>query len=122
MTSVGTQEVVQANPATRIAWLVLNIWPSHLGLPLLIGTILLAKSIRRHATFINLCVTWIIVGISSSLLYVVLERSLLFLLALIFEFQLVCWLSDGPRTPKDVVSRTSISSLWPTWHVCVQFY
>ncbi|KAL5487907.1 hypothetical protein ACEPAI_6015 [Sanghuangporus weigelae] len=63
-----TQEVVQGNSATLIAWLVLNVWPSHLGLPLLIITILVAKNIRRHATFINLCVTWIIVGLSSSLL------------------------------------------------------
>ena len=62
------EQVVQGDSATRIAWLVLNIWPSHLGLPLLIITILIAKNIRRHATFINLCVTWIIVGISSSLL------------------------------------------------------
>lgn len=64
-----TQQVVQGNSAALIAWLFLNIWPSHLGLPLLILTILFAKNIRRHATFINLCVTWIIVGLSSSLLY-----------------------------------------------------
>ncbi|KAL5527524.1 hypothetical protein ACEPAG_6325 [Sanghuangporus baumii] len=61
-------QVVQGNSATLVAWLVLNIWPSHIGLPLLIITILAAKNIRRHATFINLCVTWIIVGLSSSLL------------------------------------------------------
>ncbi|EJD01299.1 uncharacterized protein FOMMEDRAFT_135535 [Fomitiporia mediterranea MF3/22] len=67
-TNPETKQVVQANAAARIAWLVLNIWPSHLGLPLLIGTIFLAKNIKRHATFINLCVTWIIVGVSSSLL------------------------------------------------------
>ncbi|KAI5124754.1 hypothetical protein M0805_005388 [Coniferiporia weirii] len=63
-----TKEAVQANQAARIAWLVLNIWPSHLGLPVLIATILLAKHIRRHATFVNMCITWMIVGFSSSLL------------------------------------------------------
>ncbi|KAH8118481.1 hypothetical protein DFH11DRAFT_675552 [Phellopilus nigrolimitatus] len=64
----GAQQVVEANQAARIAWLVLNIWPSHLGLPLLIATILLTRNIRRHATFINMCITWMIVGFSSTLL------------------------------------------------------
>jgi len=61
-------EIVKANHAELVAWLVLNVWPSHLGLPLLVATILLARNIRRHATFINMCITWMIVGFSSSLL------------------------------------------------------
>ena len=68
MTPVSQTEVVKANHATLIAWLVLNVWPSHLGLPLLISTLLLARNIRRHATFVNMCITWMIVGFSSSLL------------------------------------------------------
>jgi len=63
-----TKEVVKANQAELVAWLIMNVWPSHLGLPLLISTILLARHIRRHATFINLCITWMVVGFSSSLL------------------------------------------------------
>ncbi|OCB87475.1 hypothetical protein A7U60_g5380 [Sanghuangporus baumii] len=73
-----TRQVVQGNSATLIAWLVLNIWSSHLGLPFLIITISIAKNIRRHATFINLCVTWIIVGLSSSLLTSVSAFALVF--------------------------------------------
>ncbi|KLO16369.1 hypothetical protein SCHPADRAFT_823375, partial [Schizopora paradoxa] len=61
-------EVVKASHSELVAWLVLNVWPSHLGLPLLVATILLARNIRRHATFINMIVTWMIVGFSSSLL------------------------------------------------------
>jgi hypothetical protein len=64
----GPEVAVKASKAELIAWLVLNVWPSHMGLPLLISTILLAKNIRRHATFVNMCVTWMIVGFSSSLL------------------------------------------------------
>ncbi|PAV21144.1 40S ribosomal S7 [Pyrrhoderma noxium] len=68
-TSIDTADrAVIANNKLLTAWLVLNVWPSHLGLPLLIGTILLAKNIRRHATFINLCITWMIIGFSSSIL------------------------------------------------------
>ncbi|TDL29806.1 hypothetical protein BD410DRAFT_780299 [Rickenella mellea] len=60
--------MVKANHATLVAWLTLNVWPSHIGLPVLVSVILLSRTIRRHATFINMCITWIIVGLSSSLL------------------------------------------------------
>ena len=66
MTSADS--IVHATHAELVAWVVMNVWPSHLGLPLLISTILLSKNINRHATFINMCITWMIVGFSSSLL------------------------------------------------------
>lgn len=37
-------------------------------LPILVATFILAKSVKRHPTVINVCVTWIISGIVSSLL------------------------------------------------------
>jgi len=44
------------------------MWPSHLGLPVLLGIVLFSKRVNRHPTFVNLCVAFIITGLSSSLL------------------------------------------------------
>lgn len=64
---VGTSPV-RGTQGEFIAWMVLNIWPSHIGLPILIAAIFLSKKVKRHPTLINLCCTWILVGVSSSLL------------------------------------------------------
>jgi hypothetical protein len=37
-------------------------------LPVLIATFLLSKTVKRHPTVVNVCMTWIISGITSSLL------------------------------------------------------
>jgi len=66
--SMYSGTAVKANHAELVAWLVLNVWPSHLGLPVLVCTILLSRKIHRHVTFINMCITWMIIGFSSSLL------------------------------------------------------
>jgi len=60
--------IVKGTHSQLIAFLVLNIWPSHFGIPVLLAIILLSKKIQRHPTFLNLCITFIIEGISSSLL------------------------------------------------------
>ncbi|KAJ3569348.1 hypothetical protein NP233_g5108 [Leucocoprinus birnbaumii] len=64
----STVNIVRGTHEQLIAFLVLNVWPSHFGLPLLLAVVIFSKSIRRHVTFINLCVAFIIIGISSSLL------------------------------------------------------
>jgi len=60
--------IVRGTYDQLIAFLVLNIWTSHFGLPLLLSIIIFSKKIHRHPTLINLCVAFIVVGISSSLL------------------------------------------------------
>jgi len=60
--------IVHGTHSELIVWLVLNIWPSHFGIPILLAVILFSKGVRRHPTFINLCITFLIAGISSSLL------------------------------------------------------
>jgi len=72
-TSVTNPEVIPVNivhgtHAQLIAFLVLNMWPSLFGLPILVAVILFSKNIQRHPTLINLLIVFIIVGISSSLL------------------------------------------------------
>ncbi|KAH0587105.1 hypothetical protein H2248_005922 [Termitomyces sp. 'cryptogamus'] len=59
--------IIHGTHSQLIAFLVLNIWPSHFAIPLLFVVIYFRK-IERHATFINLGVTFIIAGISSTLL------------------------------------------------------
>lgn len=53
--------IVHGTHAQLIAFLVLNIWPSHLAIPLLL-VVIYFKKIERHATFINLGITFIIAG------------------------------------------------------------
>ncbi|KAF9468826.1 hypothetical protein BDZ94DRAFT_1303986 [Collybia nuda] len=60
--------IVHGTHSQLVAFLFLNIWPAHFGIPALLAIILFSKKIQRHGTFINLCVTFFIVGISSSLL------------------------------------------------------
>ncbi|KAF8907218.1 hypothetical protein CPB85DRAFT_845294 [Mucidula mucida] len=65
----GTVNIVHGTHSQLVAFLVLNMWPSHLGLPLLLVIIFCSKKVQRHPTFISLCFTFMIVGISSSLVY-----------------------------------------------------
>ncbi|KAJ7283457.1 hypothetical protein C8J57DRAFT_1292619 [Mycena rebaudengoi] len=60
--------IVRGTHPLLTLFLVLNVWPSHFGLPILLAIILLSKKVKRHPTFVNLCVGFIIIGISSSLL------------------------------------------------------
>ncbi|KAJ7755644.1 hypothetical protein DFH07DRAFT_821281 [Mycena maculata] len=60
--------IVQGTQAELILFLVLNMWPSHLGLPILLAVILFSKKVHRHPTFVNLCVGFIIIGVASSIL------------------------------------------------------
>ncbi|THV05400.1 hypothetical protein K435DRAFT_961162 [Dendrothele bispora CBS 962.96] len=69
----GTQPVmpnniIQASHSELVLFLVLNMWPSHIGLPFLLAIVVFSKRVQRHATFINLLVVFMIVGISSSIL------------------------------------------------------
>ncbi|KAF9008814.1 hypothetical protein BDQ17DRAFT_1348993 [Cyathus striatus] len=58
--------IVHGSYGQLVLFLVLNVWPSHFGLPLLLLVIFSSKNIQRHPTFINLCIAFIIVGIMSS--------------------------------------------------------
>jgi len=60
--------VVHATQGELVTYLVLSFWPSHFGLPLLLAIIIFSSRVRRHATFISMCVTWIISGLGSSIL------------------------------------------------------
>jgi len=60
--------IVHATHSELIFFLVLNMWPSHFGLPILLAIVLFSKKVQRHATFINLVIVFMVVGISSSLL------------------------------------------------------
>lgn len=54
--------IVHGTYPELIAFLVLNMWPSHLGLPLLLAVTIFSKRVHRHPTFINLCVVFILIG------------------------------------------------------------
>jgi len=55
--------IVHGTHGELVAFLVLNMWPSHLGIPILLAIAIFSKRVKRHPTFINLCVSFIIIGI-----------------------------------------------------------
>lgn len=50
------------------AWLFFQIAANHVFLPILIITFLFAKRAARHPAVINVCLTWVMSGIMSSIL------------------------------------------------------
>ncbi|KAM5533458.1 hypothetical protein V8D89_012896 [Ganoderma adspersum] len=67
--AAGSQGETSA-PATYLdIWLFFNIAGDQILLPLLVLTLLFSRTVTRHPTIINVCVTWIIAGIVSSLLF-----------------------------------------------------
>ncbi len=51
-------------------WSAFKIGGDQVLLPLLVATFLLSRTIVRHPVVINVCCSWIMAGIVSSLLYV----------------------------------------------------
>jgi hypothetical protein len=68
MTDINSNTLIRGTRSDLIAWLVMSIWPSHLGLPLLLAIIIFSKRVQRHPTFISMCITWIVSGFCSSIL------------------------------------------------------
>jgi len=64
----GPVNIVHGTHAELILFLILNVWPSHFGLPILLAVVLLSRRVKRHATFVSLMVAFVIIGFSSSLL------------------------------------------------------
>ena len=54
--------IVRGTHPQLIAYLVLNVWPSHFGLPVLLAIVLFSKRVQRHPTFVNLSIVFIAVG------------------------------------------------------------
>jgi len=64
--SEGSKVGTQSLPLLYL-WLAFQIIDQTL-IPILVATFLLSKSVKRHPTLVNSCVTWVISGITSSLL------------------------------------------------------
>ncbi|KAF9444340.1 hypothetical protein P691DRAFT_736646 [Macrolepiota fuliginosa MF-IS2] len=50
-------------------WIYFNLVSNNILLPILLFTILVSNRLQRHATFINVCSTWVLSGIFSLLLF-----------------------------------------------------
>lgn len=79
-------------------FLFLQIIPSHFGLPLLVTTFLFSKGAKRHITLINVCITWILSGVFSTMLLYAGENT-------------------GPE-PDKVLCRAQSSLLYGTTPMC----
>ncbi|KAJ3831294.1 hypothetical protein F5878DRAFT_676426, partial [Lentinula raphanica] len=58
-----SENIIHGTHAELVLFLVLNMWPSHFGLPVLLAIVLFSRRVQRHPTFINLLVVFMIVGI-----------------------------------------------------------
>lgn len=70
MTGVTEEQIGPTASTDLAAWLFFQIAADHIALPILVATMLFAKSVCRPLPLVNLCVTWIISGVCSTLLYV----------------------------------------------------
>ncbi|THH27034.1 hypothetical protein EUX98_g7149 [Antrodiella citrinella] len=71
-----TAEQIGPNGSSFLAgWLFLQITANHVFLPILVTTFLFSKSAARHPAIINVCITWIVSGIMSSILFYVGRES-----------------------------------------------
>lgn len=70
LTSPGVTgaELGSSASADLAAWLFFQLAADHVFLPILVVTFVLSRSVVRHSTLINLCCTWILSGVISSLL------------------------------------------------------
>ncbi|KAH8826901.1 hypothetical protein DL96DRAFT_1220387 [Flagelloscypha sp. PMI_526] len=61
--------ILDSNYSLLDAWIYLQLIPNIILLPLLVATFVFATNVRRHPTLINVCVTWILSGFFSLLLF-----------------------------------------------------
>lgn len=70
-----TQDELGQSASTDLAvWLFFQIAAGHIALPILTATFLFAKTVRRIPALIVLCLTWIVSGVCSTLLFYVGEH------------------------------------------------
>jgi len=61
---------MRVNPHTLLnVWIYFNLIVNTILLPILVATFLFSKKVKRHLTLVNLCITWILSGIFSLLLF-----------------------------------------------------
>lgn len=56
--------------AQQVAFLVLLVLGGHVGMVLILSTILLSRHILRNPIFVNFCITWMLYTLSYTLLSV----------------------------------------------------
>lgn len=63
------KDLGNSGPVLLNIWIYFNLLSNNILLPILVLTILISSQLRRHATFVNLCLTWILSGVFSLLLF-----------------------------------------------------
>jgi hypothetical protein len=116
----NAQDIGHNAKALLNTFLVLHISSSHIGLPLLVITFLFSKNAKRHPTVINVCISWILSGISSIMLWVVIlmcfQHNLTVVLISLYAGQ-----NTGPE-PGKALCRAQTSLMYGTWPMSVLAY
>ena len=60
----------ELNSNLRVLFIILQIFGGQVGLPVFVGTMILAPSVKRHWTLINFLVSWIMYSMVFCLTYV----------------------------------------------------
>ncbi|KAI0346031.1 hypothetical protein BDW22DRAFT_941794 [Trametopsis cervina] len=67
-----TEEEIGASASADLdGWLFFQIAAGHITLPILVSTLLFAKTVSAHPAVVTVCITWILSGVFSTLLYYV---------------------------------------------------
>ncbi|KAF5315331.1 hypothetical protein D9619_007155 [Psilocybe cf. subviscida] len=118
----------RAGPALLDIWIFFNLVGNTILLPILLLTFVLAKRARRHATLVNLLVTWIFSGIFANLLSV--HQAMSFLHGLVPERKMLMQKPDhrffankhyGPEPPEAlcIAQSSLLYGITPMWSVSV---
>ncbi|KAI0697905.1 hypothetical protein BC835DRAFT_1526713 [Cytidiella melzeri] len=68
---VTEEEIGAAAPADLVGWLFFQIAAGHIALPILLSTFIFAKTVHAHPAVVTVCITWILSGVFSTLLFYV---------------------------------------------------
>lgn len=79
---VTQNELGQDASTDLAAFLFFQIAAGHIALPILSATLLIAKTVKRTPALLVLCVTWIVSGVCSTLLYVTSNGAYLYMFSL----------------------------------------
>ena len=72
VSGITEDEIGAAAPADLAGWLFFQLAAGHIALPILLSTFFFAKTVQAHPAVVTVCITWVLSGVFSTLLYVTL--------------------------------------------------
>lgn len=68
LSGITAEQIGPSGTSFLAAWLFFQIAANHVFLPILVITFVFSKRAAKHPAVINICLTWIVTGVISSIL------------------------------------------------------